>query len=60
MHSLLLLHDLLGHLPRVLPTLRRPRSLALRHVRHARRATSSLHVEGTLVERGDISLVVGA
>jgi hypothetical protein len=29
-------------------------------VRHARRATSSLHVEGTLVERGDISLVVGA
>ena len=60
MHSLLLLYGLLGPLLRVLPTLRCPHSLALRHARHARRAASSLHVEGTLVECGDFSSMVGA
>jgi hypothetical protein len=45
---------------RVLPTLRCIPSLALRHVRYVRHTASPLFVEGTLVECGDFSSMVGA
>jgi len=59
-HPMLLLHGLLGPLLRVLSMLRCMPSLALRHERHVRHAASPLHVEGTLVECGDFSSMVGA
>ena len=59
-HPMLLLHGLLGPPLRVLLTPRCMPSLALRHVRHVRHAASPLHVEGTLVECGDFSSMVGA
>ena len=59
-HPMLLLHGLLGPILRVLPTLRCIPSLALRHVRYVRHTASPLFVEGTLVECGDFSSMVGA
>ena len=59
-HPMVLLHGLLGPILRVLPTLRCIPSLALRHVRYVRHTASPLFVEGTLVECGDFSSMVGA
>ena len=59
-HPMVLLHGLPGPILRVLPTLRCIPSLALRHVRYVRHTASPLFVEGTLVECGDFSSMVGA